>query len=63
MLFISMDHRPAIVLPASNAVRPTTESWLGDVGGVGVCVFASVSVCVRACVMCLQYTIQIFYPC
>ena len=36
-------------------------------GGVGVCVFASVSVCaracVRACVMCLQYTIMIFYPC
>ena len=30
----------------------------------GVCVFASVSVraCMRACVMCLQYTIIIFYP-
>ena len=58
MLFISMDHRPAIVSPASKAVRPTTESWLGApiqrtptvVGGGGVCVFASVSVCARACV-------------
>ena len=29
MLFISMDHRPAIVSPASKAVRQTTESWLG----------------------------------
>ena len=29
MLFISMDHRPAIVSPASKAVRPTMESWLG----------------------------------
>ena len=76
MLFISMDHRPAIVSPASKAVRPTTESWLGAPiqrtatvvggGGVGVCVSASVSVraraCVHACVMCLQYTIMIFYP-
>ena len=68
MLFISMYHRPAIVLPASNALRPTTESWLGDVGGVGVCVrecervCACVGACVRACVMCLQYTIMIFYP-
>ena len=74
MLFISMDHRPAIVSPASKAVRPTTESWLGApiqrtvtvVGGGGVSVFASVSVCARACVhacvMCLHYTIMIFYP-
>ena len=29
MLFILMDHRPVIVSPASKAVRPTTESWLG----------------------------------
>ena len=52
MLFISMDHRPAIVSPASKAVRPTmTPSWLGApkqrtatvVGGVLVCV----SVCVH----------------
>ena len=59
MLFISMDHRPAIVSPASKAGRPTmTPSWLGApiqrtatvVGGVGVCVFASVSGCARACV-------------
>ena len=60
MLFISMDHRPGIVSPASKAVRPTTESWLGAlvqrtatvVGGVGVCVcvFDIVSVCARACV-------------
>ena len=29
MLFISMDHLPAIVSPASKAVRPSmTESWL-----------------------------------
>ena len=59
MLFISMDHRPAIVSPASKAVRLTTESWwLGSpiqrtatvVGWGGLCVFASVSVCARACV-------------
>ena len=44
-----------IVWPASKRVRPTmAESWLGArtqrtatvVGGCGVCVFASVSVCV-----------------
>ena len=29
MLFVSMDHRPAIVSPASKAVRPATEAWLG----------------------------------
>ena len=56
MLFISMDHRPAIVSPASKAVRLTTESWLGApiqrtaTVVVGGCVFASVSVCARACV-------------
>ena len=60
MLFISMDHRPAIVWPASKAMRPSMESWLGApiqrtatvVGGV--CVFASVSVraSMRACAMC-----------
>ena len=34
-------------------------------GGVGVCVFASVRerACMRACAMCLQYTIMIFYTC
>ena len=32
------------------------------VGGVGVCVFASVHACMCACAMCLQYTITIFYP-
>ena len=44
MLFISMDHRPAIVSPASIAVRPTMTDWLGapiqrtaTVGGVRVC--------------------------
>ena len=51
MLFISME-RPAIVSPASKAVRLTTESWLGTPiqrrSWVGVCVFASVSA--RACV-------------
>ena len=58
MLFISMDHRPAIVSPASKAVRPTMTDRLGApiqrtatvVGRGGVCVFASVSVCARACV-------------
>ena len=29
MLFISMDHRPAIVSPASKAVRPTMTDKLG----------------------------------
>ena len=52
MLFISMDHRPAIVSPASKVVRPITESWLGAPiqrrSWVGVCVFATVSV--RVCV-------------
>ena len=73
MLFISMDHRPAIVSPASKAVRPTmTESWLGApkqrtatvVGGVSGCasVCTRERACMRACMMCLQYTIIIFYP-
>ena len=61
MLFISVDHRPAIVSPASKAVRHSDGR-----GGVVVCVFASVSVCacacMRACAMCLQYTVMIFYP-
>ena len=57
MLFISMDHRPAIVSPASKAVRPTTESWLGAPiqrtatvvgGGVRVRERACVRACVRA---------------
>ena len=55
MLFISMDHRPAIVSPASKAVRPTMTDWLGApiqptaTVGVGVCVFACVRMhaCVR----------------
>ena len=54
MLFISMDHRPAIVSPASKAVRLTTESWLGApikrrslVGGGGG---VRVRECSRACV-------------
>ena len=53
MLFISMDHRPAIVSPASKAVRLTTESWLGApiqrrslVGG-GVRACSRVFACVR----------------
>ena len=61
MLFISMDHRPAIVSPASKAVRPTTGSWLGApiprtatvVGGgraVRVRECELVCACVRACV-------------
>ena len=61
MLFISMDHRPVIVSPASKAVRPTTESWLGALiqrtatvvggdGGVRVRECERVCACVRACV-------------
>ena len=61
MLFISMDHRPAIVSPAWKAVRLTTESWLGAPiqrtatvvgGGEGVRVreCERVRTCVRACV-------------
>ena len=58
MLFISMDHRPAIVSPASKAVRQTTtESWLGAPiqrtatvvgGGVRVRECERVCACVRA---------------
>ena len=61
MLFISMDHRPAIVSQASKAVRPTMTDWLGapiqrtatvvgGVGGGGAC--SRVRACVRvgACV-------------
>ena len=69
MLFISMDHLPAIVSPASKAVRLTTESWLGapiqrtaSVVGGGERVRKCARACVRACVMCLRYTIMIFYP-
>ena len=75
MLFISMDHRPAIVSPASKAVRLTTESWFGapiqrtatvvgggEGGGERVRECSLICACVRACVMCLQYTIMIFYP-
>ena len=52
MLFISMDHRPAIVSPASKAVRPNTESWFGAPiqrtttvvgGGGGGCVHVLIS--------------------
>ena len=62
MLFISMDHRPAIVSPASKAVRPTTVLWLGaptiqrtatvvgGCGGVRVRECERVWACVRACV-------------
>ena len=59
MLFISMDHRPAIVSPASKAVRLTTESWLGAPiqrtatvvgGGGGVRVRECARACVHACV-------------
>ena len=61
MLFISMDHRPAIVSPASKAVRLTTESWLGAPiqrtatvvgggGGVRVHEYERACACVRACV-------------
>ena len=57
MLFISMDHRPAIVSPSSKAVRLTTESWLGvpiqrtaAVVGGGVRVRECERACVHACV-------------
>ena len=67
MLFISMDHRPAIVSPASKAVGPTMTDWLGapiqrrSWVGMG-CACSRVWACVHACAMCLQYTIIIFYP-
>ena len=59
MLFISMDHRPTLVSPASKAVRLTTESWLGAPiqrtatvvgggGGVRVRECERVCTCVRA---------------
>ena len=56
MLFILMDHRPAIVSPASKAVRLTTVSWLGAPiqrtatvvgGGVRVRECERVCACVR----------------
>ena len=61
MLFISMDHRPAVVSPASKAVPLTTVSWLGAPiqrpatvvgggGGVRVRECERVCACVRACV-------------
>ena len=50
MLFISMDHRRDIVSPASKAVRPPIQRTATVVVGGGVCVFASVSGCARACV-------------
>ena len=56
MLSISMDHRPAIVSPASKAVRLTTESWLGapiqrrSWVGVGVRECDRVCACVHVCV-------------
>ena len=74
MLFISMDHRPVTVSPALKAVRPTMTDRLGapiqrtatvvGVWGVRVreCERVGVRACMRACAMCLQYTIMIFYP-
>ena len=34
----------------------------GDGGEVGVCASVCVCVCVHACMMCLPYTIILFYP-
>ena len=44
-----------------------SDNQNGDGGGLvcastRVCLCACVHVCVHACVMCLQYTIIIFYP-
>ena len=61
MLFISMDHRPAIVSPASKAVRPTMVGapiQRRSCAGVGVrvrecervCACVRVRACMRACV-------------
>ena len=61
MLFISKDHRSAIVSPASKAVCPTTESWLGAPiqRRSWVCVFTSV--CARACVYaCMRDVFEIY---
>ena len=56
--------------PASKRGRPTMTGVMvgrtdtansdgrGCLGGGG-----DVRACMRACVMCLQYTIMIFYPC
>ena len=62
MLFISMDHRPAIVSPASKAVRTNMTDWLsapiqrtatvvggGGGGGVRVRECERVRACVHAC--------------
>ena len=62
MLFISMDHRPAIVSPASKAVRPTMTDWLGEQRrswvGAGVCVFAGVRVYARAYVHAWYFSVR-----
>ena len=50
MLFISMDHRPAIVSPVSKAVRPTmTDSFGTPIQRTATVVGGGVSVCARAC--------------
>ena len=65
--------RPAIVASGTgchgwvlqNTTDPSNSDKLNDGdGGVWVCarVRAGVRVCVRACMMCLQYTIIIFAP-
>ena len=54
------------VLPAMNASGAGRHGWApmnsaNMCGDVSVCE-CSRSVCARACVMCLQYTIKIFDP-
>ena len=60
MFFIATDHRPAIVSPASKAVRLSTESWLDAPiqqtatvrgGGVRVRECERVCACVHACIV------------
>ena len=67
---LSLFEWPATGIVASGAGRhgwapPNSDSLYGDDGGDGgMCVHvdACARVCMRACVMCLQYTIKIFDP-
>ena len=74
MLFISMYHRPGHCLASVERGAPNHDGVIvrrtdtansdgrGWGGGVRVRECELVCGCVRACVMCLQYTIMIFYP-
>ena len=57
-LVVRMSRRSAIVSPASERVRPTMTVCVRECARV----CAVVRPCMRAYVMCLQYTMIIFYP-